>query len=80
MTPLEITMLLRLHCRADPFDGMPWQEKVAPAMDDAFKGFIARGLLADGVGFHEVYFAEAPGQYLSEKGQQLVKRLCEVQP
>lgn len=80
MSPLEITMLLRLHCRADPFDGMPWQEKVASAMDAAFRGFIESGLLAHGVGFEEVYFATTPGQYLSEKGRQLVKRLCEVQP
>jgi hypothetical protein len=80
VSPLEITMLLRLHCRADPFSSMPWQEKVAPAMDIAFRNFVTLGLLADGVGFQQVYFAEAPGAYLSEKGQQLVQRLCEVQP
>jgi len=81
LTPLEIQLLLNLYCRAWPHDGYPLQERVAPAMRDAFTKFKDHELLAPGVNFNGVMVEhDEREQYLSAKGMLLVERLMEVQP
>ena len=81
MTPLEIQLLLNLYCRAFPHDGYPLQERVSPAMREAFSKFRKLGILADGVTFNSVMFEhEGREQFLSAKGMLLVERLMEVKP
>lgn len=80
MTPLEIDALLRLHVRANPLDGMPRDEVLSPAMILAYRDFDRWGLLAPGVSFTTVGAGTAPWPRLSEKGGELVRRLCEVMP
>lgn len=80
MSPLQIEAVLRLYCRANPFAGMPLEQVRAPAMREAYQGFVRDGLLAEGVDYHSVYFGIAPFPFLSERGVDLVHRLCEVAP
>jgi hypothetical protein len=79
VSPLEIIALLNLHARAEPFADMPWRQAGAPAMRDAYRRFESHGLLAEGVNFDSVYFGRAPHPFLSGKGLDVVRRLCEVQ-
>ena len=80
MSPLEITTLLRLYSHADPFHGIPQVQRSAPAMRCTFDRFERLQLLAEGVNYMTVRAGASQWPYLSEKGDQLVKRLCEVQP
>lgn len=81
MTPLEIQLVLNLYCRSWPHEGYPLQERVSPAMRDAFAKFRKLGLLAEGVTFNSVMIEqEGREQFLSAKGMLLVERLMEVQP
>ena len=80
MSPLKIIMLMRLHCRAIPFDDMPIEQVNAPAMQEAFGFFRDHDLLAFGVTWVSVKYQRVGHPYLSLKGQQLVERLCEVEP
>jgi hypothetical protein len=80
MSPLKIIMLMRLRSRAHPFDDMPEEQIVAPAMQEAFGFFRNHGLLADHVTWISVKHGRAGYPFLSFKGHQLVERLCEVEP
>lgn len=81
MTPLEIQLLLNLYCRSWPHEGYPLQERVAPAMREAFAKFRTNKLLLPGVTFESV-MVEHDGRdsFLTAKGMLLVERLMEVQP
>lgn len=81
MTSLEIQLLLNLYCRAFPHEGYPLQERVSPAMREAFTKFHRLDILADGVSFNSVMVRyEGSTQFLSAKGMLLVERLMEVKP
>jgi len=80
MSPLQIMTLLRLHYSTDPLADLPWQQRVAPAMVGTFKDFVLSGLLREGVDFDSVYDGSATYPFLTPKGEELVKRLCEVEP
>ena len=80
MSPLMISMLMRLYSRAEPFEGMPSKEIHAPAMLDAFCLFRRHGLLGEDVTLASVKNLSVSYPFLSTKGHELVKRLCEVEP
>lgn len=81
MTPIEIQLLLNLYCRSWPHEGYPLQERVSPAMRDAFAKFRQLGLLVSGVTFNSVMVEkEGQSESLTAKGMLLVERLMEVQP
>lgn len=80
MSPLQITMLMRLHAYAEPFADMPLEQVNAPAMQEAFAFFRQHGLLADMTTWVTVKHRRFSRPHLSLKGQQLVERLCEVKP
>ena len=80
MSPLKITMLMRLHCRPRPFETMPAEEVTAPAMQAAFCFFREQGLLSEETSWAAIKYGRAAFPFLSAKGQDLVERLCEVEP
>lgn len=80
MSPLQISMLMRLHTRAAPFVDMPAEQVSAPAMQAAFGFFREHGLLTDLTTWVSVKYDRVKYPFLSLKGQELVKRLCEVEP
>ena len=80
MSPLKITMLMRLYCRAKPFDDMPVEQVNAPVMHEAFAFFRRHDLLAVGVSWVTVKYERIGHPFLSPCGQQFVDRLCEVEP
>lgn len=80
MSPLKISMLVRLYCRAKPFETMPAEEVTAPAMLEAFCFFREHGLLTEETSWAAIKYGRASFPFLSDKGLALVDRLLEVQP
>ncbi len=80
MSPLQITMLLRLYVRPEPFSDMPVEQVNAPAMQQAFAFFREHGLLNEQVTWVSVKHGRVGYPFLTLKGKELVQRLCEVKP
>lgn len=80
MSPLKTEMLLRLHTRASPFDGYSLDQIHSRAMYDAFAEFDQAGLLVYGVSLIGISVGAVQHPMLSDKGRDLVRRICEVEP
>ncbi len=80
MSPLKIIALLGLHCSTAPFQFSPAPISTSRAMREAYEDFARDGLLANGV-THQTALDERP-QFLnlSDKGEELVRRICGVEP
>jgi len=80
MSPLQIILLLRLHACAKPREDYPIEQRMAPAMKEAFARFQELGFLADGVSHASVMGEDNPYlERLSDKGLAMVERLCSLE-
>ncbi len=87
MSPLKISLLLRMYSQPAPNGDIPYNQAVAPAMLDALDDFRDRGLVHNDVmlgHLHRGHFssigADSGEPYLTPKGRALVDKLMAVEP
>jgi hypothetical protein len=83
MSPLKISLLLRMYSRPEPNADLPSRQAVAPAMWEAVASFKRQGLIPDWVTAAELIITERPWSsemWLTDKGRALVQRYLEIEP
>lgn len=80
MSPLKIEILLRMHSLKDPFDGYSPRKMYSNTMQSAFKDFREQGIIRPDVLIERHWESDLPGTRLTPKGEDLVRRLKEVEP
>ena len=87
MSPLKISLLLRMYSESAPNGEIPEKQAFSPAMMDALDYFREHGLVHNDVmlghlrgGYVSVIGAASPEPYLTARGLELIGDLMEIEP
>lgn len=85
MSPLKITLLLRMYARPTPNADLPQRQAFAPAMAKALADFQRLDLVKPDVILHDLFYRAPPARWegelwLTEKGRRLVDHFLSIEP